>query len=128
VVRRGDVVLADLSPAIGSEADKRRPVIIVSNNAANRSALSRRRGVVTVVPVTSNTAHVYAFQVRLPADPMIGLTVESKGQAEQVRSIDVTRIGQQLGALPPALMRQLDEALRLQLDLQVVQVRVNRPQ
>lgn len=116
-MRRGDVVVVDLSPAMGSEADKRRPVIIVSNNEANRSAVSRRRGVVTVVPVTSNTARVYPFQVRLPADPVIGLTVESKGQAEQVRSIDVTRIVQQLGALPPALLRQLDEALRLHLDL-----------
>jgi mRNA interferase MazF len=109
--------LADLSPVIGSEAAKRRPVIVVSNNAANRSALSRGRGVITIVPITSNTARVYPFQVRLPADPAIGLTIESKGQAEQVRSIDVTRVGQRLGSLPPALMRQLDEALRLHLDL-----------
>ena len=109
--------LADLSPVIGSEAAKRRPVIVVSNNAANLSAESRGRGVVTVVPVTSNTTRVYPFQVRLPADPAIGLTVESKGQAEQVRSIDVARMSQQLGRLPAALMRQLDEALRLHLEL-----------
>ncbi|WP_432983606.1 type II toxin-antitoxin system PemK/MazF family toxin [Dactylosporangium sp. CA-233914] len=116
-MRRGDVFLADLNPVIGSETDKRRPVIVVSNDAANRSAVSRGRGVVTIVPVTSNTAHVYPFQVRLPADPAIGLTVESKAQAEQVRSIDVTRVGRQLGTLPPALTRQLNEALRLHLDL-----------
>ena len=109
--------LADLSPVIGSEAARRRPVIVVSNNAANRSAVSRGRGVVTVVPVTSNTARVYPFQVRLPADPGIGLSVESKGQAEQTRSIDVARLGQRLGALPPTLIRQLDEALRLHLEL-----------
>ncbi|WP_432833834.1 type II toxin-antitoxin system PemK/MazF family toxin [Dactylosporangium sp. CA-092794] len=102
---------------IGSEAAKRRPVIIVSNNAANHSAVSRSRGVVTIVPVTSNTARVYPFQVLLPADPMIGLTIESKGQAEQVRSIDVTRVAQRLGTLPPPLLRQVDEALRLHLDL-----------
>lgn len=109
--------IADLSPVIGSEAAKRRPVIVVSNNAANRAAASRGRGVVTVVPVTSNTARVYPFQIRLPVDPAIGLSVDSKGQAEQVRSIDVARIGQRLGTLPPALIRQLDEALRLHLDL-----------
>jgi mRNA interferase MazF len=111
------VFLADLSPVIGSEAAKRRPVIVVSNNAANRGAVSRGRGVVTIVPVTSNTARVYPFQVRLPADPAIGLTVESKGQAEQVRSIDVTRVNQRLGTLPPTLIRQLDQALRLHLEL-----------
>ena len=116
-MRRGDVFLADLSPVIGSEAAKRRPVIVVSNNAANRSAVSRGRGVVTIVPVTSNAARVYPFQVRLPADPAIGLTVESKGQAEQVRSIDVARVNQRLGALPQTLMRQLDGALRLHLEL-----------
>jgi mRNA interferase MazF len=116
-VRRGDLFLADLSPVIGSEAAKRRPVIVVSTNAANRGATARSRGVITVVPVTSNTARVYPFQVQLPADPRIGLVVDSKAQAEQVRSIDVTRIAQQLGTLPPALLRQLDDALRLHLDL-----------
>ncbi|MDG4827935.1 type II toxin-antitoxin system PemK/MazF family toxin [Solwaraspora sp. WMMD1047] len=117
-MRRGDVFLADLSPALGSEADKRRPVIVVSNDAANRSALSRGRGVVTVIPVTSNTTRVYPFQVTLPAkEPTIGLSVDSKGQAEQIRSIDVSRLSRRLGALPPALLRQLDDALRLHLTL-----------
>ncbi len=72
---------------------------------------------VTVVPVTSNTTRVYPFQVRLPADPATGLTVESKGQAEQVRSMEVSRVTQRLGALPAALLRQLDDALRLHLEL-----------
>lgn len=116
-MRRGDIFLADLNPTIGAEAAKRRPVIIVSNDAANHSAVSRGRGVVTVVPVTSNTERVYPFQVRLPADPVIGLAVESKGQAEQVRSIDVARVTRRLGALPPPLLRQLDAALRLHLEL-----------
>ncbi len=79
--------------------------------------MSRGRGVVTVVPVTSNVTRVYPFQVRLPANPGTGLTVESKGQAEQVRSMDVSRVTQRLGSLPAALMRQLDDALRLHLEL-----------
>jgi mRNA interferase MazF len=111
------VVLVDLDPATGSEAAKRRPAIVISNDAANRSAASRERGVVTVVPVTSNVTRIYPFQVRLSADAGIGLAAESKAQAEQVRSIDVSRVTQRLGALPPALLRRLDEALRLHLDL-----------
>lgn len=111
------MVIADLSPVIGSAAAKRRPVIVVSNNAANESAVSRGRGVISVVPVTSNTDRVYPFQVLLPVDPLTGLTIESKGQAEQVRSIDVARITQRLGALSPGLLRRLDEALRLHLEL-----------
>ena len=116
-MRRGDLFLADLNPVIGSEAAKRRPVIVVSTSAANRGAMSRGQGVITVVPVTSNTARVYPFQVRLPADPMIGLTRDSKAQAEQIRSIDVARLTHQLGSLPPALLRRLDDALRLHLEL-----------
>jgi mRNA interferase MazF len=111
------VVLVDLDPVTGSEAAKRRPAIVVSNDAANRSAVSRERGVVTVVPVTSNITRVYAFQTRLPADAGTGLAVESKAQAEQVRSIDVSRVTQRLGTLPPGILRRLDEALRLHLGL-----------
>ena len=111
------MVLADLNPVIGSEAAKRRPAIVVSNDAANRGATSRGRGVITVVPITSNTTRVYPFQVWLPADPETGLSVESKGQAEQVRSIDVSRVTRRLGALSPKLLRQLDDALCLHLEL-----------
>jgi mRNA interferase MazF len=61
---------------------------------------------------------IYPFQVALPAtEPAIGLSVDSKGQAEQIRSIDVSRLGGRLGTLPPALLRRLDDALRLHLTL-----------
>jgi mRNA interferase MazF len=116
-MRRGDVFFADLSPVGGSEAAKRRPVVVVSNDAANQSARSRGRGVVTVVPITNNVARVYAFQVRLAADPEIGLTVDSKAQAEQVRSVDVSRLTGRLGALSSLQLGSLDNALRLHLAL-----------
>ena len=50
-MRRGDVVWVNLDPVQGSEADKRRPAIVVSNDGANRTAQNLGRGVVTVVPV-----------------------------------------------------------------------------
>ena len=74
------------------------------------------RGVVTVVPVTSNFEHVYPFQVLLPA-VATGLKRDSKAQAEQVRSVAVGRVGQRLGVVSAALMAQVDEALRLHLAL-----------
>ena len=91
-----------------------RPAVLVSNNAANRSAERNGKGVVTVVPVTSNTDRVYPFQVIVAAGEG-GLANESKAQAEQVRSIDYERLHRRLGALSPATTRQLDEALRLHL-------------
>jgi mRNA interferase MazF len=108
--------LTDLDPAQGSAASKRRPAVIVSNDRANATADRLRRGVVTVVPVTSNVARVFPFQTLLPAD-LTGLRVDSKAQAEQVRSISVQRIGPVLGRVPADVMAELDEALRLHLQL-----------
>lgn len=115
-MRRGDVFLADLEPVRGAEANKRRPVVIVSNDGANGAARRTGRGVVTIVPITSTVSRVYPFQVLLPAGHT-GLRRDSKAQAEQVRSIAVERLGSQVGALTPALIRELDAALRLHLGL-----------
>ena len=113
---RGEIHSVDLDPTMGSEANKRRPAIIVSNDGANMTATRLGRGVVTVVPVTSNLEHVYPFQVLLPA-VATGLKRDSKAQAEHVRSVAVGRVGRRLGVVPAALMAQLDEALRLHLAL-----------
>ncbi|HRA75300.1 MAG TPA: type II toxin-antitoxin system PemK/MazF family toxin [Propionicimonas sp.] len=113
---RGEVRLTDLEPALAGEADKRRPAVIVSNDRANTTAAQLGRGVVTVVPVTSNVTHVFPFQVLLPAGDA-GLRVDSKAQAEQVRSVSVERIGPVIGRLPVRLMSKLDDALRLHLQL-----------
>ncbi len=115
-MRRGEIRLVDLEPVRGAEADKRRPAVIVSNDGANAAAALLGRGVVTVVPVTSATARVYPFQVLLRASDT-GLQNDSKAQAEQVRAVAVERLGARVGALPPALMADLDEALRLHLAL-----------
>lgn len=115
-MRRGQIRLVDLEPARGSEADERRPVVLVSNDGANRSAGRLGRGVVTVVPVTSNTDRVHPFQVLLPS-ASTGLRQDSKAQAEQVRSVSVSRIGEEVGSVPDPLLRRVDDALRLHLDL-----------
>ena len=115
-VRRGEVRLTDLEPSPGSEANKRRPAVIVSNDRANASASQSGHGVVTIVPVTSNIARIFPFQTLLPAADT-GLQVDSKAQAEQVRSVTVERIGPVLGRLSAELMADLDDALRLHLNL-----------
>lgn len=115
-MRRGDIRLVNFEPARGSEASKTRPAVIVSNDGANATAARLGRGVLTVVPVTSNTRQVYPFQVLLPSADT-GLRRDSKAQSEQIRSVAIERIGGQVGRVPPTLMGQLDEALRLHLEL-----------
>ena len=115
-MRRAEIRLVDLYPARGAEANKRRPAVIVSNDAANRTATRLGRGVLTVVPVTSNVERVYPFQVLLPSGTA-GLSQDSKAQAEQVRSIAVERLGKLLGNVPADIMASIDDALRLHLAL-----------
>jgi len=113
---RGEIREVNLDPVVGAEADKRRPAVIVSNDGANSTAARLGRGVVTVVPITSNVARVYPFQVSLPAEAT-GLRSDSKAQAEQVRSVAVQRIGPRVGRVPADLMDRIDDALRLHLAL-----------
>ena len=113
---RGEIRLTDLDPARAAEADTRRPAIIVSNDRATATAARLGRGVVTVVPITSNISRVFPFQVLLPADD-VGVRVDSKAQAEQVRSVSIERIGPVIGRLPTHLISKLDDALRLHLQL-----------
>ncbi|WP_375490469.1 type II toxin-antitoxin system PemK/MazF family toxin [uncultured Jatrophihabitans sp.] len=115
-MQRGEVRLTDLEPVRGSEASKRRPAVIVSNDRANMTADRLGRGVVTVVPVTSNVERVFPFQTLLTAEAT-GLRMDSKAQAEQVRSVAVERLGPILGRVPAQVMAQLDDALRLHLAL-----------
>ena len=115
-MRRGDICLVDLEPVRGAESNKRRPAVIVSNDGANATATRLGRGVVTVVPVTSNVERVYPFQVLLPTADS-GLAVDSKAQAEQVRSVDVNRVQHRVGSLPAPLLAEVDDALRLHLAL-----------
>jgi mRNA interferase MazF len=115
-VRRGEIRLVDLDPVRGAEANKRRPAVVVSNDGANATAERLGRGVLTVVPVSSNTTRIYPFQVLLRSAET-GLDRDSKAQAEQVRSVAVERIGTLVGTLPSVAVASLDEALRLHLAL-----------
>jgi mRNA interferase MazF len=113
---RGEIWQVHFDPSRGSEASKSRPAVVVSNDRANTTAGRLGRGVVTVVPVTSNVVTVYPFQVLLPAATS-GLAVDSKAQAEQIRSVAVERMRRRLGRISPTELAQLDDALRLHIEI-----------
>lgn len=115
-MRRGDIYVADLDPARPGEADKRRPVLVVSNDGANQAVELHARGVVTVVPLTSSVQRVLPFQVLLKRKDT-GLRADSKAQVEQVRALAHARLGRRVGQVPPGLMAEVDDALRLHLGL-----------
>lgn len=110
-MKRGDIYWADLNPTIGSEINKKRPILIISNNANNRVSST-----ITVLPITSNVNNVYPFEVKLEAES--GLSKASKVQCQQVRTISKQRItGTLIGSVDQSTIKQIDIALKLHLAL-----------
>lgn len=111
-MKRGEIYYADLSPSVGAEINKRRPVLIVSNDANNRASST-----VTILPVTSNVSRVYPFEILLTTKQS-GLAKDSKAMAQQIRTISRDRLHPgKAGELGRDLMQQVDAAIRLHLAL-----------
>jgi len=107
-VRRGEIWWANLDPTIGSEIQKRRPCVIVSNDGSNRAQTR-----VQVAPMTSaQPARIYPWEARVSLD---GRT--SKALADQIRTVSKTRLVALAGAANATEMAALDDALRFQLAL-----------
>lgn len=111
-IRRGEVYLAALDPVVGREMSKTRPVVVVSNNVNNEFA-----GTITVVPVTSGSLEkIYPFEV-LIGKGTANLPKDSKVKANQIRTLDRSRLIKRVGELPREIMSGVDKAVRLHLDL-----------
>lgn len=105
--RRGDVYWIALDPTIGTEIRKTRPAVIVSNDSCN--AHGQR---VVVVPTTSNV------ESRYPGEALIRVKGKpARALGDQVRSVDRTRLRSRIGRLSSAEVAEVDQALRITLDL-----------
>ncbi|MGC8495421.1 MAG: type II toxin-antitoxin system PemK/MazF family toxin [Syntrophobacteraceae bacterium] len=112
LIRRGVLYLASLDPTVGREISKTRPVVVVSNDVGNEYAPT-----VTVVPVTTgNLDRIYPFEVKLLKGEG-NLAVDSKAKADQIRTIDKSRLVKFIGDLTPRTMAQIEQAMRHHLDL-----------
>jgi mRNA interferase MazF len=105
VRERGDVVLVNLDPVVGSEIGKTRPAIVLQNEMANRTSPT-----VTVIPLSTKVDRVFPFQVLIPAGEG-GLDRDSKALCEQIRTLSTKRLLQHLGSLSPERMKEIHTAL-----------------
>lgn len=113
VAARGEVWWADLSAPRGSEPGFRRPVLVIQSDAFNRSRLPT----VLVVSLTTNLALAeQPGNVLLPREST-GLPSDSVANMTQLATVDQAFLEEQVGAIPRRLMAQVEDGLRLILDL-----------
>jgi mRNA interferase MazF len=112
IIKRGEIYLAALDPVVGREIAKTRPVVVVSNNPNNRFS-----GTKIILPLTSgNTEKGYPFEVFL-SKGTANLPKPSKIKADQIRTLDRSRIIKPIGSLEKGAMSQIKEAIKCHLDL-----------
>ena len=104
---RGDVWWINFEPSIGGEIRKKRPAIIISNNAANKF-LNR----VQVIPITSNTDRLFPSEAYVTVAGKKG-----KAMADQLATVSKQRLSKCIGSISDDEMNMVVEAIKTQLDL-----------
>ena len=106
-MNRGEVWWVNFDPSVGGEIRKKRPAVIISNNAANKH-LNR----VQVVPLTSKMGRVY------PSEAVVTLNgKQSKAMADQLTTVSKQRLSNQAGRLSYSDMEKVERVVKIQLAL-----------
>ena len=112
--KRGDVVLVDLEPTVGSEQGFKRPCIVVSDLAT--VSASRSRALYLIVPLTRSEKLVGKLAPRLKSRQG-GLPADSTALVMHLRSIDPRRIIRRVGQLEADELKLIQVGLRELLDV-----------
>ncbi len=105
--KRGDIYWVRLDPAIGTEIQKTRPCLILSNNSQNRKGMR-----IIAAPITSKGKTIYPFEAKL-----IIKGKECKVLLDQIRALDNQRIDSRIDSIDVQTMLQVEDALKVALDL-----------
>ena len=111
-IRRGDVFYVTLDPTKGSEQAGTRPVLVIQNDVGNECAPT-----VIIAPLTTTRfSKHYPTNIQVPQG-IAGLREDSTVLLSQIRTIDKSRLERKLGHLPPAVLSQVNEAIKISLGL-----------
>lgn len=107
------IVEVDLDPVVGHEQGCAHPCIVVQNNAGNRFS-----SMTIVVPLTDATriggqSPIYVLLHKGDG----GIRKDSIALTDQIRAVDLQRVGRSFGVLSPETMTKVDRALQISLGL-----------
>lgn len=112
IIKRGDIIYADLSPVIGSEQGGVRPVLIIQNDIGNKYSPT-----VIIAAITSQIN-----KAKLPTHIEIkaqeyGLPKDSVVLLEQIRTIDKKRLREKIGHFDDEMMNRVNDCLKISMGL-----------
>ncbi len=111
IIKRGEIYYANLSPVIGSEQDGIRPVLIVQNDIGNKYSPT-----VIVVAITSKTKSNLPTHIKIDGQKY-GLEKNSIILAEQIRTLDKSRLIKKVGKLDDDIMKKVRDAILISCDV-----------
>ncbi|NLB88660.1 MAG: type II toxin-antitoxin system PemK/MazF family toxin [Syntrophomonadaceae bacterium] len=112
MIKRGEIYFAQLNPVVGSEQGGIRPVVVVQNDIGNQYSPTT---IILAITSQINKAKL-PTHIELKASEY-GLEKDSVILAEQIRTIDKTRLKQRIASLNEETMQKVDQALLISLSL-----------
>ena len=113
LIKRGDMFYADLSPVVGSEQGGVRPVLVIQNDTGNKHSPT-----VIVSAITSQmNKNKLPTHIELDCDEF-GLKADSVVLAEQIRTIDKSRLKEKIGHIEDnGIMNRVNSAIGISFGL-----------
>jgi mRNA interferase MazF len=112
-IKKGDIVLVNLNPVQGSEAGRTRPCVIIQNDIGNQYAATT---IIAIVTSQKDISREYPTDVWISKEES-ALDLDSIIQCDQIRTIDKKRIIKKIGHLSQSIMKKVNRAILVSLDL-----------